>query len=621
MNYLTEAVHLRALSSRLFDICTSRRGLRHALLLVALPALHGCVSDLAALPDSTFGANVNNSKFSSPLDSITLDSHLANSTLTSSTIQTARSSLSANRLPANEDISDEFSSDELISNESIFNELSENRQLSNRSSLAGTGSNLPESASGDLHKTTVSMPRKEHDIQSEERYTLEAVSASLPALLFALASDAQLQLDIQGSVESVVTIKRKDQSLDVILDALSEQAGFMWQRSDDLLQVWGGQAYSYTYPVNYLNISRRTQSSVGLATQVGTINATDATGGGIANSSQTLVENHSEHTFWDSLSVDIAGLLKRQHGEQTQAEYSINKEAGLITLYAIPDIHRRMQHYMDLLHENTQRQVLIEASVVEVALSDTFSAGVDWQVLANGVSGINAAQVLVGATEVAVDTVNRIAAPAGLVSVVQQGSGADITATLSLLEQFGDVRILSRPRIIALNNQSAVLKVVDNRVYFTVNVQRSQTDDKDEIVTETEIHTVPVGLVMNVTPQISEHDTVMLNVRPTLSRILGFVDDPNPELALANVRNGVPEIQVREMESMLQVNSGDVAIIGGLMQESYSDSDASLPGLSRLPIVGRLFSSQSRERRQTELLIVLRPTVITDMAGFAGSIQ
>lgn len=620
LNYLSEEVQLRALFSRLFDACTSSRCLRHALLLVALPALHGCVSDLAALPDSTFGANVNNSKFSSPLDSTTLDSMPANSTLANSTIQTERSSLSANRLPANEDKSYEFSSDELISNPPIFNKLSEIRQLAN-SSLAGTGSNLLKSASDDLHKTAASLPGKEHEIQPDERYTLEAVSASLPALLFALASDAQLQLDIHGSVESVVTIKHKDQSLDVILDALSEQAGFMWQRSDDLLQIWGGQAYSYTYPVNYLNISRRTQSSVGLATQVGTINATDATGGGIANSSQTLVENHSDHTFWDSLSVDIAGLLKQQHGEQTQAEYSINKEAGLITLYAIPDIHRRMQHYMDLLHENTQRQVLIEASVVEVALSDTFSAGVDWQVLANGVNGINAAQVLVGATEVAVDTVNRIAAPAGLVSLVQQGSRADVTATLSLLEQFGDVRILSRPRIIALNNQSAVLKVVDNRVYFTVNVQRSQTDDKDEIVTETEIHTVPVGLVMNVTPQISEHDTVMLNVRPTLSRILGFVDDPNPELALANVRNGVPEIQVREMESMLQVNSGDVAIIGGLMQESYSDSDAGLPGLSRLPIVGRIFSSQSRERRQTELLIVLRPTVITDTPGFAGSIQ
>ena len=248
--------------------------------------------------------------------------------------------------------------------------------------------------------------------------------------------------------------------------------------------------------------------------------------------------------------------------------------------------------------------------MVEVALSDSFEAGVDWQVLANGVNGVNAVQALVGAPLVGADTVQRVVAPSGLFSLVQEGSQGSIGATLSLLEQFGDVRILSRPRIIALNNQSSVLKVVDNRVYFTVNIQRRQTETRDEVVTETEIHTVPVGLVMNVTPQISHSGAVMLNVRPTLSRILGFVNDPNPELALANVKNGVPEIQVREMESMLQVHSGQLAIIGGLMQETTQDNDARLPGMGQLPVIGHLFSRTARSRRQTELVIVLRPTII-----------
>lgn len=615
MEQFTTVTQRCALPERHVTARAGGRSFWYALILMGLLALCGCASDLAALPDSSFGSRVGTTKSITSTDSIGVNTIAANSisrhsTRDNLTIQAARSSLLGNRSPAKEGMSDRLMAEKL-DNVGQF----EGRSTANS---RNEFSSLPLRQ---YRKPTVLNSHSEPEIQKGNGFTLEAVNASLPALLFALASDARLQLDVHGTLEASVTIKRQDQPLDVILDALAEQAGFMWQRNNDVLEVWGGKAYSYTYPVNYLNISRRTQSSVGLATQVGTINATDSTGGGIANSSQTLVENHSEHTFWDSLSVDIAGLIQQQQDEQTHAEYSINKEAGLITLYATPDGHRRMQHYMELLHENTQRQVLIEASVVEVALSDTFSAGVDWQVLAKGVSGINAAQVLVGATEVAVDTVNRISAPAGLVSLVQQGSQSDVTATLSLLEQFGDVRILSRPRIIALNNQSAVLKVVDNRVYFTVNVQRSQSEDRDEVVTETEIHTVPVGLVMNVTPQISEHNTVMLNVRPTLSRILGFVNDPNPELALANVRNGVPEIQVREMESMLQVNSGDVAIIGGLMQESYSDSDASLPGLSKLPIIGRLFSSQSRERRQTELLIVLRPTVISDTQGFTGSIR
>jgi general secretion pathway protein D len=297
------------------------------------------------------------------------------------------------------------------------------------------------------------------------------------------------------------------------------------------------------------------------------------------------------------------------------AHYSLNKEAGLLTLFARPPVHRAVQNYLKLLNSSSQRQVLIEATVVEVALSDSFEAGVDWQVLASGINGLSAAQILAGAPQLGAQSINSLGAPAGLVSLVQQSGSHDVQATLSLLEQFGDVRILSRPRIIALNNQSSVLKVVDNRVYFTVNVQRRQNENEDEIETETEIHTVPVGLVMNVTPQISAQGSVMLNVRPTLSRILGFVNDPNPQLAQANVRNGVPEIQVREMETMLQVQSGHVAVIGGLMQETRSDNNAQLPGLGRLAGIGRLFRKQSTERRQTELLIVIKPTVISANAS------
>lgn len=453
----------------------------------------------------------------------------------------------------------------------------------------------------------------------EERLSIDAVGAPIDSLLFALASNAGFELNINGALKQLVTLKIVQQPINVLLGELSEQASFSWVIERGRITVWTGAAYGYSYPINYLNIDRRTQSSVGLATQVGTINAADNSGS-VANSSETRVENISEHHFWQSLRTDVEGLITQRYSAsedgspgtlQSPAQFSINREAGLLTLFAIPAVHQALQRYLALLHDSTRRQVLIEATVVEVALSESFEAGVDWQVLAQGINGFSAAQVLVGAPLLNSTSVDRLAAPAGLVSLVQQGSNGDVRATLSLLEQFGDVRILSRPRIIALNNQSSVLKVVDNRVYFTVNVERRQTDTKDEIVTETEIHTVPVGLVMNVTPQISRDGAVMLNVRPTLSRILGFVNDPNPELAQANVRNSVPEIQVREMESMLQVQSGNVAIIGGLMQDTTEGNDARLPGLGRLPIIKYLFSQRERKRRQTELLIVLRPTVMS----------
>ncbi|MEE9321081.1 MAG: hypothetical protein V3U76_11590 [Granulosicoccus sp.] len=440
-------------------------------------------------------------------------------------------------------------------------------------------------------------------------FSVQAVAAPLDSLLLALARDANIELVLQAPLKMLVTLNVLDRSLVQVLDAMAQQAEFQYELSDRSLNIVGPGPYSSTYTVDYLNLDRLTRSRVGLATQVGTINAADAAaGGGIANSSETLIENTAEHRFWYSLKIDLESLLGASLGGG-KIRWTINRDAGLLTLYAEHSVHQDLQRYLEKLHDSAQRQVLIEATVIEVALSDRFEAGIDWQLLAKGVNGLSAAQVLTGAPVITAESVSRLPRPSGILSLVQQNRVGDVAATLSLLEQFGDVRILSRPRIIALNNQPAVLKVVDNHVYFTVNVERRLSDTRDEIVTETEIHTVPVGLVMNVTAFVGSDDVVMLNVRPTLSRILGFVDDPNPELALANIRNSVPEIQVREMESMLRVRSGDIAIIGGLMQESVRDTDRQIPGAARLPLVGRLFTQKSRSRTLTELLVVLRPTI------------
>ncbi len=442
----------------------------------------------------------------------------------------------------------------------------------------------------------------------QEKFSIQLVNARADAVLLTLADKAGLELQLHQSINASVTLLAKERTLEQMLNQIARQVTLHWQRRASQLHVWGAAPFSETYAVNYLNIDRTTRSLVGLATQVGTINS-DAglSGSGTSNSSQTVLQNSSDHLFWQSLAADLDGIVAR---EAASASYTLNRDTGLVTLFAPVNLHNVLRAYLDRINESARRQVLIEATVVEVTLSNQFAAGVDWQLLANGLTGANATQQFSGLPTVGRDTASRITAPNALVSLIQNTDEGDLSITLNLLEQFGDVRILSRPRIIALNNQSSVLKVVDNRVYFTVNVERQRSDTKDEVITETEIHTVPVGLVMNVTPFVNADDDVMLNVRPTLSRILGFVNDPNPELAAANVRNSVPEIQVREMESMLRVKSGDMAIIGGLMQDAVEDNSRRVPGMARLPVVGKLFQQQDLVRRQTELLIVLRPTVM-----------
>jgi len=442
--------------------------------------------------------------------------------------------------------------------------------------------------------------------------TVQLIAAPIEQVLHTLANDAGLTLQLNQPLTGFVTLLAADQSIEQVLSQIALQVPIYWKINDGILHLWGEQPYTESYAVDYLNLDRSTRSKVGLATQVGTINSSGDNGtSGTSNSSQTSLENSADHHFWASLAIDMEGMVKRA-GQSVRSSYTINRDAGMVTLHAPARMHEVLKNYLVKLNDNAQRQVLIEATVVEVALSNDFQAGIDWRLLSENSEGVSAAQIFSGAPLVSAETANRITAPNGLLSLVQRTGEGTISATVNLLEQFGDVRILSKPRIIALNNQSSVLKVVDNRVYFTVNVERARSENKDEVITETEIHTVPVGLVMNVTPYIDKAGGVMLNVRPTLSRILGFVDDPNPELAVADVRNSVPEIQVREMESMLRVNSGDVAIIGGLMQEITDGSDQQLPGLASIPLLGALFRQKRKQRRQTELLIVLKPTVLAN---------
>jgi len=347
------------------------------------------------------------------------------------------------------------------------------------------------------------------------RFSVQLIDMPAEAVLQLLANDAELILQLNQAIPGNVSVSASELTLPNVLTQIALQVPMYWRIKDDVLHVWGDQPYTQSYAVDYLNLDRSTRSRVGLATQVGTINASaETSGSSIANSSETLLENSADHHFWQSVASDLDGLMNRNR-LLDNASYTLNRDVGLITLHASAHVHNVLQEYLLKLNESATRQVLIEATVVEVALSDSYNAGIDWQLLSSKLNGVSAAQVFSGSPTVNADTVDRIPPANGLLSIVQKSSAGVISATLNLLQQFGDVHILSKPRIIALNNQSSVLKVVNNRVYFTVNVERQRSETKDEIITESQIHTVPVGLVMNVTPYIDKSGDVMLNVRPT----------------------------------------------------------------------------------------------------------
>ena len=194
----------------------------------------------------------------------------------------------------------------------------------------------------------------------------------------------------------------------------------------------------------------------------------------------------------------------------------------------------------------------------------------------------------------------------------------NFTSAVKLLESFGSVRVLSSPKISVLNNQAAVMRVTDDLVYFTlqpgttsISVSGSGTVQAPATFTTTP-NVSPVGLIISVIPQISDSGAVLLDVRPTIRRKIGDVSDPNPALAAAGVSSLIPVIQTREMESVLRVQTGQIAVLGGLMQDSASKTQDSVPGLNGIPGIGSLFEQRNDLNLKTELVIFLRATVLSD---------
>ena len=485
-----------------------------------------------------------------------------------------------------------------------------------------TGSKIPEIVQ---KKAFLPPPVPQPSEQDLERYTVVVNDVPVKELLFALARDASLNIDIDSDIEGFVTLNAVEQTLPQILERISRQgAGLRYELNGNNLYISPDDPYFRTYKIDYVNIERNSEGSISIATQVattGTVDVTTTGGGGSSsgrgnNDSTTTVSSSSKHHFWQTLTENIRGIISESANAVGGVSQSVimNPESGVISVRATSVQHLAVQEFIDEVMLNVQRQVLIEATIVEVTLSNRFQAGVDWKAVIGG-DILTLEQNLING---AFDEGGRFFTG----TLTDNINDPDITATLTLLKSFGDVKVLSSPKLMALNNQTAVLKVVENFVYFTIDSQISQATSVNATnisSIESEIHTVPVGLVMSVTPQINENSAVTMNVRPTISRISSFVDDPGPRLiaqqangdATSSVfQNRIPIISVREMESILKVNSGQVAVLGGLMQDNYQRDTQGIPGLGDVPEVGNAFKNRDFQNTKSELIIFLRPVVM-----------
>ena len=455
-------------------------------------------------------------------------------------------------------------------------------------------------------------------VDPPERYTVVVNEVPVKELLFALARDARVNVDIHPEIDGVVTINAVEQTLPQILKRISNQVDMRYVKEGSNLIISRDTPFLRTYKVDYVNLSRDTVSTSSISTQISSTSGGDAeSSGGSGNTSTTDVSSESNHQFWSTLVSNISAILGEAASTSGTGIAISNTvipypESGFLTVRATAKQHEQVQAFIDKVLVSAKRQVMIQSTIVEVTLNERYQAGIDWNALSTGVFNI------ASTTAAGLPTFVAGAATSSFVIATNQDANnqigtnpttnADnISGTITLLDQFGDTNILSSPQIMALNNQTALLKVVENRVYFEVDAETTSTQGVATTTVDTTARTVPVGIVMSVTPQIDENGTITLIVRPTISRFITNVNDPNPNLTVANP---VPQIAVREMESVLRMTDGQIGVLGGLMTDETRDNDAGLPGIKDKGFFGRLFKSTSAEYTKTELVIFLKPIII-----------
>jgi general secretion pathway protein D len=493
-----------------------------------------------------------------------------------------------------------------------------------------------------------------------ETYSVVVNNVRVQELLFALARDARLQIDIDSSLTGSVTLNAIDQTLPQLLNRIARQVDMRYEVDGETLVVMRDSPFLRSYKIDYLSASRNVKMQSTASTQFGT-----AASGTAATGAVSTIDVAAQNNLWESIVQNVKEILRETDKVipagasvptplpgaagsapaappgaqpptgpgapplpvaqptatyQEAASVIANRESGVLYVRATTKQHERVQEFLDQVLIGAKRQVLIEATVAEVQLRNEYQRGISWERLrAPGQSGVTITQPPVTPQTSATPGFNPNPFFINFFS-----AGSNLNVTLKLLEQFGDVKVLSSPKLSVLNNQTAILRVTRDIIYFNIVPATQapvQVAGGGTVQVQPSFTTTPniaaEGFMMAVLPQVSAADAVVLNVRPTIRRRVDSVTDPNPALQVtASNPNAVPNIipvfETREFDSVLRLQSGQVGVLAGLMQDIVENTDTGIPGLRSIPIIGDIFSSRSDLSRKSELVIFLRATVIHD---------
>ena len=484
----------------------------------------------------------------------------------------------------------------------------------------------------------------------EESERFDVDSTDTPARYFfeALVEYTNRNVVVHPDVAGTVSFKLSDVTVIDVLNLAEEVYGFSYRVGPSGYVVYPASMQTRIFEIDYLDLQRsgtsRTRVSSGQVSEnrqmggmaggmagmrggnqmVGNFGQAPvpgmAGGMGMLEISGSNINTNYETDFWDELETTLTSLVAAESGSQVV----VNSQAGVVMVRAMPQSLRAVEAYLETIEEVAQRQVVLEAKIIEVTLDDTFNAGINWIAVAQNSDGDDFTfgktapppgfsgniDNLAGATrelspESVVDSLPIT--PQGGAFTMAFNAG-DFAAFIELLELHGDTRVLSSPRVSTLNNQKAVIKAGTDEFFVTNVASNTVTGASSTTSRDVELTPFFSGIALDVTPQISEMGEVTLHIHPTVSQ----VTDQQKNLTVSGQTDVLPLAfsEIRESDSVVKAKSGQIIVIGGLMRDSETRQRFGVPGLSQVPGVGNLFTSTRKINRKTELVILLKPIVV-----------
>ncbi|EJG0325369.1 pilus (MSHA type) biogenesis protein MshL [Vibrio parahaemolyticus] len=479
---------------------------------------------------------------------------------------------------------------------------------------------IPSSVEADL------MPNLDSSVSSDngtsKRFRIQANAVEARSFFASLVKGTEYSVAIHPAVQGNITVNLSDVTLDEVLSVVQNMYGYDVMKSGKVIQVYPAGMRTVTIPVDYLQFKRsgRSLTSIvtGSVTSAGTSNSggsSDSSDSSDSNNSNngndssttstggTRIETITESDFWPMLQQAVANLIGSGKGQSVV----VTPQAGVITVRAFPDDIREVREFLGVSQERMQRQVILEAKILEVTLSDGYQQGINWSNLSASIG--NSGSIIVNRPASALPPLDAIGTLLGGQTNVTISDG-NFKAVLNFMSTQGDLNVLSSPRITAANNQKSVIKVGTDQYFVTELSSNAGNGENSNAVPEVELTPFFSGISLDVTPQIDNKGNVFLHVHPAVIEVTEEVKQLNLGGQFQNIQLPLAKSSIRESDSVIRAKDGDVVVIGGLMKQQNVEQVSKVPFLGDVPALGHLFRNTSNVTQKTELVILLKPTVV-----------